>query len=163
MPVKYRRWIGGTGSRFQSQMQSSNSSVRLRSIIAASPRIFAYRSSMLIGFSCRQRDTGPVQIALGKLGRAPTAVSWIATYRFDLLRGVCIVAIHAPSLYLYVLFRDTGYSTASGPCPAFKEIGEKYGPFDLAMIPIWRGASLSILGRMGLRVRSFTLSLLRHV
>ncbi|KAF8196562.1 Metallo-hydrolase/oxidoreductase [Pholiota molesta] len=48
---------------------------------------------------------------------------------------------------------DTGYSTASGPCPAFKEIGEKYGPFDLAMIPIWRGASLSILGRMGLRLK----------
>ncbi|KAF8965564.1 beta-lactamase superfamily domain-containing protein [Flammula alnicola] len=47
---------------------------------------------------------------------------------------------------------DTGYSTADGPCPAFKEIGNKYGPFDLAMIPIWRGASLSILGRMGFRL-----------
>ncbi len=33
------------------------------------------------------------------------------------------------------------------------EIGEKYGPFDLAMIPIWRGASLSFLGKLGLRVR----------
>lgn len=50
-------------------------------------------------------------------------------------------------------FRDTGYATASGPCPAFAEIGEKYGPFDLAMIPIWRGASLSVLGQLGLRVR----------
>ncbi|KAF9052416.1 Metallo-hydrolase/oxidoreductase [Hymenopellis radicata] len=47
---------------------------------------------------------------------------------------------------------DTGYATASGPCPAFAEIGQKYGPFDLAMIPIWRGASLSILGRAGLRL-----------
>ncbi|KAF9483094.1 Metallo-hydrolase/oxidoreductase [Pholiota conissans] len=48
---------------------------------------------------------------------------------------------------------DTGYLTASGPCPAFKEIGERYGPFDLAMIPIWRGASLSVLGRMGFRLK----------
>ncbi|KAL0952153.1 hypothetical protein HGRIS_008770 [Hohenbuehelia grisea] len=47
---------------------------------------------------------------------------------------------------------DTGYTTASGPCPAFAEIGRRYGPFDLAMIPIWRGASLSILGRMGFRL-----------
>lgn len=43
---------------------------------------------------------------------------------------------------------DTGYTG----CPAFLEIGERYGPFDVAMIPIWRGASLSILGRLGLRV-----------
>ncbi|KAF9463963.1 beta-lactamase superfamily domain-containing protein [Collybia nuda] len=49
---------------------------------------------------------------------------------------------------------DTGYATASGPCPAFSEIGKKYGPFDLAMIPIWRGASLSVLGQLGLRVRT---------
>ncbi|KIY44668.1 Metallo-hydrolase/oxidoreductase [Fistulina hepatica ATCC 64428] len=47
---------------------------------------------------------------------------------------------------------DTGYQTASGPCPVFKEIGGKYGPFDLAMLPIWRGASLSFLGNMGLRL-----------
>jgi hypothetical protein len=32
------------------------------------------------------------------------------------------------------------------------EIGERYGPFDLALIPIWRGASLSFLGPLGLRV-----------
>ncbi|THV06313.1 Metallo-hydrolase/oxidoreductase [Dendrothele bispora CBS 962.96] len=47
---------------------------------------------------------------------------------------------------------DTGYTTSSGPCPAFAEIGSKYGPFDFAMIPIWRGASLSVLGRMGFRL-----------
>ncbi|KAF8075028.1 Metallo-hydrolase/oxidoreductase [Lyophyllum atratum] len=52
---------------------------------------------------------------------------------------------------------DTGYTTASGPCPAFAEIGEKYGPFDLAMVPIWRGASLSILGQMGFRVTNHNL------
>ncbi|KJA27987.1 hypothetical protein HYPSUDRAFT_129951 [Hypholoma sublateritium FD-334 SS-4] len=59
----------------------------------------------------------------------------------------------SPSASIYFA-GDTGYSTATGPCPAFKEIGEKYGPFDLAMIPIWRGASLSVLGRMGLRLTS---------
>jgi N-acyl-phosphatidylethanolamine-hydrolysing phospholipase D len=47
---------------------------------------------------------------------------------------------------------DTGYMTESGPCPAFKEIGTKYGPFDLAMLPIWRGGSLSFLSAVGLRV-----------
>ncbi|KAJ3022314.1 hypothetical protein HKX48_006501 [Thoreauomyces humboldtii] len=37
---------------------------------------------------------------------------------------------------------DTGYrsinkeGTSSSTCPAFKEIGEKYGPFDLAAVPI---------------------------
>ncbi|KAK7677735.1 hypothetical protein QCA50_019287 [Cerrena zonata] len=47
---------------------------------------------------------------------------------------------------------DTGYTTPSGPCPAFSAIGKRYGPFDLAMVPIWRGASLSILGQMGYRL-----------
>ncbi|KAL4248986.1 Ribonuclease Z/Hydroxyacylglutathione hydrolase-like protein [Abortiporus biennis] len=47
---------------------------------------------------------------------------------------------------------DTGYQTASGPCPAFKEIGDRHGPFDLALIPIWRGASLSFLSKLGYRL-----------
>ncbi|EIW83080.1 Metallo-hydrolase oxidoreductase [Coniophora puteana RWD-64-598 SS2] len=47
---------------------------------------------------------------------------------------------------------DTGYQTAAGPCPAFKEIGDKYGPFDLAMIPIWRGASLSFVSSWGYKL-----------
>ncbi|KAJ6616682.1 Metallo-hydrolase/oxidoreductase [Mycena sp. CBHHK59/15] len=51
---------------------------------------------------------------------------------------------------------DTGYQTANGPCPVFKEIGEKLGPFDLAMIPIWSGASLTFLGRMGYRLSDDT-------
>lgn len=33
------------------------------------------------------------------------------------------------------------------------EIGKLYGPFDLAMVPIWRGGSLSFIAAMGLRVR----------
>jgi hypothetical protein len=32
------------------------------------------------------------------------------------------------------------------------EIGSKYGPFDIAMLPIWRGATLSFLARLGFRV-----------
>jgi N-acyl-phosphatidylethanolamine-hydrolysing phospholipase D len=47
---------------------------------------------------------------------------------------------------------DTGYMTESGPSPCFAEIGEKYGPFDLAMIPIWRGGSLSFIAAAGLRL-----------
>ncbi|TFK82222.1 Metallo-hydrolase/oxidoreductase [Polyporus arcularius HHB13444] len=49
---------------------------------------------------------------------------------------------------------DTGYMTETGPCPAFKEIGDKYGPFDLAMVPIWRGGSLSFIAAMGMRIAS---------
>ncbi|KIJ67801.1 hypothetical protein HYDPIDRAFT_179945 [Hydnomerulius pinastri MD-312] len=51
---------------------------------------------------------------------------------------------------------DTGYQTAVGPCPAFREIGENYGPFDLAMIPIWRGATLSFLGQLGYQLADDT-------
>ncbi|KAJ7282555.1 Metallo-hydrolase/oxidoreductase [Mycena rebaudengoi] len=51
---------------------------------------------------------------------------------------------------------DTGYQTAKGPCPVFKEIGEKLGPFDLAMIPIWSGASGNIIGKMGYKLTDDT-------
>ncbi|KAF7793291.1 hypothetical protein EIP86_004402 [Pleurotus ostreatoroseus] len=66
---------------------------------------------------------------------------------------------------------DTGYMTQDGPCPAFKgtlcvifkfsdfesdfvspEIGERYGPLDLALLSIWRGSSLSFLSTFGLRL-----------
>ena len=33
------------------------------------------------------------------------------------------------------------------------EIGSKYGPFDFAMIPIWRGGTFSFIARLGFRVR----------
>lgn len=33
------------------------------------------------------------------------------------------------------------------------EIGERYGPMDLSMIPIWRGGTLSFIASLGLRVR----------
>ena len=36
------------------------------------------------------------------------------------------------------------------------EIGSKYGPFDIAMIPIWRGGTLSLIARLGFRVRFFS-------
>lgn len=39
------------------------------------------------------------------------------------------------------------------------EIGDKHGPFDLAMVPIWRGGSLSWVTSLGLRVRPFFLVL----
>ncbi|KAN0142001.1 hypothetical protein V8E53_000463 [Lactarius tabidus] len=47
---------------------------------------------------------------------------------------------------------DSGYMTPSGPCPVFEEIGSKYGPFDIAMLPIWRGGSLSFFARLGFRI-----------
>ncbi|KAI0317529.1 beta-lactamase superfamily domain-containing protein [Amylostereum chailletii] len=47
---------------------------------------------------------------------------------------------------------DTGYMSPSGPCTFFDEIGSKYGPFDLALLPIWRGGSLSFVSKFGFRI-----------
>lgn len=52
--------------------------------------------------------------------------------------------------------RDTGYRRhrrcAQPVCPAFDEVGLKFGPFDLSFIPIWRGGSLGFVSAIGLRV-----------
>jgi len=43
------------------------------------------------------------------------------------------------------------------------EIGSKYGPFDIAMLPIWRGGTLSFIARLGFRVSLlFSLSNFPH-
>jgi N-acyl-phosphatidylethanolamine-hydrolysing phospholipase D len=50
---------------------------------------------------------------------------------------------------------DTGYRRSAGSpsvCPIFKEIGAKFGGFDLAFIPIWRGGSLGFISYLGLRL-----------
>jgi len=50
---------------------------------------------------------------------------------------------------------DTGYRRSAASdvvCPVFKEIGEKFGPFDLSFIPIWRGGTLGFISSWGLRL-----------
>lgn len=50
---------------------------------------------------------------------------------------------------------DTGYRRiAHSPitCPAFLQIGQKHGPFDLSFLPIWRGGSLGFISNFGLRL-----------
>ncbi|MBW0488953.1 hypothetical protein O181_028668 [Austropuccinia psidii MF-1] len=50
---------------------------------------------------------------------------------------------------------DTGYRSPHDRdliCPAFQEIGEKFGPIDFSMIPIWRGGSLSFISWAGFRI-----------
>ena len=50
---------------------------------------------------------------------------------------------------------DTGYRRSpksTAICPVFKEIGQKFGPFDLSFIPIWRGGSLGFISSLGLRL-----------
>ena len=50
---------------------------------------------------------------------------------------------------------DTGYRRISGStaiCPIFKEIGQRFGPFDISFIPIWRGGSLGFVSYLGLRL-----------
>ncbi|GAA5960770.1 hypothetical protein JCM21900_006867 [Sporobolomyces salmonicolor] len=51
---------------------------------------------------------------------------------------------------------DTGYRRhrkSSEICPAFEELGRKYGPFDLSFIPIWRGGSFGFVSAIGLRLQ----------
>jgi len=60
---------------------------------------------------------------------------------------------------------DTGYRSvvdAEEVCPIFKEIGDKFRPIDLAMIPIWRGGSLSFVSAAGLELTTDTLTLAHH-
>jgi N-acyl-phosphatidylethanolamine-hydrolysing phospholipase D len=50
---------------------------------------------------------------------------------------------------------DTGYRRSpksESVCPAFAEIGQKFGPLDLSFVPIWRGGSLGFFSSLGLRL-----------
>lgn len=50
---------------------------------------------------------------------------------------------------------DTGYrKTARSEeiCPAFTEIGDRFGPFDMSFVPIWRGGTLGFFSSLGLRL-----------
>lgn len=50
---------------------------------------------------------------------------------------------------------DTGYrkiAKSTDVCPVFKEIGRKFGPFDISFVPIWRGGSLGFISNLGLRL-----------
>ncbi|KAG9232885.1 beta-lactamase superfamily domain-containing protein [Amylocarpus encephaloides] len=50
---------------------------------------------------------------------------------------------------------DTGYRRSAKSeeiCPAFKEIGQKFGPFDLSFLPLWRGGTLGFVSSIGLRL-----------
>ena len=50
---------------------------------------------------------------------------------------------------------DTGYrrtTRSDTVCPVFKEIGNRFGGFDLSFLPIWRGGSLGFISYWGLRL-----------
>ncbi|KAF2670263.1 Metallo-hydrolase/oxidoreductase, partial [Microthyrium microscopicum] len=50
---------------------------------------------------------------------------------------------------------DTGYRRTARSkeiCPVFKEIGERFGGFDVSFIPIWRGGSLGFISAAGVRL-----------
>ncbi|GAA5959258.1 hypothetical protein JCM8115_000053 [Rhodotorula mucilaginosa] len=61
---------------------------------------------------------------------------------------------------------DTGYRRhrrcAQPVCPAFDEVGLKFGPFDLSFIPIWRGGSLGFVSAIGLRLHHENISSAVH-
>ncbi|POW03286.1 hypothetical protein PSTT_11215 [Puccinia striiformis] len=60
---------------------------------------------------------------------------------------------------------DTGYRSQHDRdliCPAFKEIGERFGPIDFSMIPIWRGGSLSFVSWAGLRISDPNFLVVHH-
>lgn len=69
----------------------------------------------------------------------------------------------APERVAVYFAGDTGYrgSPNGETCPAFKEIGKKFGPIDFAAIPIWRGGTLSFLSQWGLRVSEGLMSVSR--
>ena len=50
---------------------------------------------------------------------------------------------------------DTGYrrsAVSDAICPAFQEIGKRFGPIDLSFIPIWRGGTLGFISTLGLKL-----------
>jgi len=50
---------------------------------------------------------------------------------------------------------DTGYrriTKSKTVCPAFEQIGEKFGGFDLSFLPIWRGGTLGFISYLGFRL-----------
>lgn len=59
---------------------------------------------------------------------------------------------------------DTGYrAEAKGPvCPAFEQIGRRYGPMDFSAIPIWRGGTLNFVSYIGVRIHPEALTLATH-
>lgn len=65
---------------------------------------------------------------------------------------------------------DTGYRYASAPdsddtaiCPAFNQIGELYGPFSLALLPLSTGSSLPFLRKtLRLSLDQYTLTSSQH-
>ncbi|OAV99050.1 hypothetical protein PTTG_25441 [Puccinia triticina 1-1 BBBD Race 1] len=60
---------------------------------------------------------------------------------------------------------DTGYRSQHDrelTCPAFKEIGERFGPIDFSMIPIWRGGTLSFVSWAGLRISDPNFLVVHH-
>ncbi|GAA5996679.1 uncharacterized protein JCM10292_003130 [Rhodotorula paludigena] len=61
---------------------------------------------------------------------------------------------------------DTGYRrhrrSPHPVCPAFDEIGLKFGPLDVAFVPIWRGGSLGFVSAIGLRLHHENISSAVH-
>ncbi|GAA6024791.1 hypothetical protein JCM10207_005587 [Rhodosporidiobolus poonsookiae] len=50
---------------------------------------------------------------------------------------------------------DTGYrllASSSTVCPAFRRIGDLYGPFEQSWVPLWRGGTLGFISAVGLRL-----------
>jgi L-ascorbate metabolism protein UlaG (beta-lactamase superfamily) len=61
---------------------------------------------------------------------------------------------------------DTGYrrsAKSTAVCPIFKEIGKKFGGFDLSFIPIWRGGTLGFVSSLGLRLSHNDIPATLHV
>ncbi|CAD6587099.1 MAG: hypothetical protein CYPHOPRED_003781, partial [Cyphobasidiales sp. Tagirdzhanova-0007] len=70
----------------------------------------------------------------------------------------------APNRTAVYFAGDTGYrAEAKGAyCPAFEQIGERFGPIDFSAIPIWRGGTLSFLASWGVRLHHEALTLATH-
>lgn len=92
----------------------------------------------------------PAQHASARTGVDASSTLW-AGFVVEQLAGTGSDAPERVSVYFA---GDTGYrgSPQGETCPAFKQIGERFGPIDFAAIPIWRGGTLSFISQWGVRV-----------
>lgn len=96
----------------------------------------------------------PAQHNSGRLGLDSGSTLWSgwAIERFTRPGGDSSKSIRNGAVYHA---GDTGYrrtTKSSVICPTFKEVGKRFGGFDLSFVPIWRGGSLGFISYMGLRL-----------
>ncbi|WVO16540.1 hypothetical protein L204_104219 [Cryptococcus depauperatus] len=92
----------------------------------------------------------PAQHNSGRLSYGKNRTLWATWYLECSLPGDCFDKYSEPRLWRCFFGGDTGYQSQTlGPiCPIFKEISDRYGPPDLAFLPIANGSILPYLSSL---------------